>query len=84
MSSARGPAPEYTGAIFTAVCILEVVAPPMSSGVFKPRSSIFLATVTISSREGVMRPDRPMMSAFSASAASRIFSQGVITPKSIT
>merc|ERR1719420_1786513 len=58
--------------------------PPMSSGVLMPRSSIRLTTVTISSREGVMSPLRPMMSALCSSAASRIFSQGHITPRSIT
>ncbi len=38
---------------------------------------------TISSSEGVMRPDRPMMSALCSTAASRIFSHGVITPRSM-
>mmetsp|Transcript_15025 Transcript_15025/g.26111 ORF Transcript_15025/g.26111 Transcript_15025/m.26111 type:complete len:233 (+) Transcript_15025:1816-2514(+) len=76
--------PEYTGEILTAVCILLVVAPPMSSGVVMPRSCIFFATVTISSKLGVMSPDSPMTSALCSTAASRILSQGVITPRSIT
>jgi len=42
------------------------------------------ATHTISSREGVMSPDSPMMSALCVFAASRILAHGVITPKSIT
>jgi hypothetical protein len=42
------------------------------------------ARLTISSREGVIRPERPMMSALCSSAAANIFSQGHITPTSIT
>lgn len=76
--------PLYTGCSLTAVCILLVVAPPMSSGSFMPRSSILRATVTISSSEGVMSPLRPMRSALCSSAASKIFSQGVMTPMSMT
>ena len=62
----------------------EVVAPPMSSGILKPCLSISLATWIISSSDGVISPDKPMMSAFSAMAVCRIFSHGVITPRSIT
>ena len=41
---------------------LEVVAPPMISGMCNPALAISLATCTISSSEGVMRPDRPITS----------------------
>ncbi len=61
-----------------------VVAPPMSSGSLKPWRSISRATCTISSRDGVMRPLRPIMSTFSALARSRIFSQETMTPMSMT
>lgn len=46
------PARPTCGAIFTAVCIFEVVAPPMSSGTLKPCSSIFLATARKWARVG--------------------------------
>lgn len=42
---------------------LEVVAPPMSRGIFIPILSISLATKIISSSEGVISPERPTMSA---------------------
>ena len=45
----------------TAVCTRLVVAPPISSGMSKPCRSISAATWHISSSDGVMRPDRPMM-----------------------
>ena len=48
------------------------------------RRSISAATVAISSRDGVMRPDSPTMSARSASAVSRMRSTGTITPRSMT
>ena len=63
---------------------LLVVAPPISNGTFICRRCISRATTAISSSEGVMRPDRPTMSARSATAASRMRSTGVITPKSTT
>ena len=63
--------PLYSGAIFTAVCCRLVVAPPISSGSVKPRRSISCATNTISSSDGVIRPLRPMMSAFCSIAASQ-------------
>ena len=47
----------------TAVWARDVVAPPMSSGTRKPARSISVATVRISSSDGVMSPDRPMRSA---------------------
>src|SRR3546814_12460836 len=53
--------PWYARSIFTAVCARDVVAPPISSGSSKPLRSISLATVTISSSDGVIRPDRPMI-----------------------
>ena len=46
----------YAGAIRTAVCWRDVVAPPIRSGSSSPRRSISLATCTISSRDGVIRP----------------------------
>ena len=49
-----------------------------------PSRSISAATWHISSSEGVISPDRPMMSAFSRLAVSRIFCAGTITPRSIT
>ncbi len=49
-----------------------------------PSRSISLAKCAISSSEGVMRPDRPTMSAFSFRAASRMRSAGTMTPRSIT
>ena len=72
--------PEYFGAIFTAVCVRDVVAPPISNGCVKPCRSISRATWLISSSEGVIRPDRPMMSTFSSRALSRICWAGTITP----
>ena len=74
----------YAGAIRTAVCWREVVAPPISSGSSSPRRSISFATCTISSSDGVIRPERPTTSAPSATAVSRIVSAGTITPRSIT
>ena len=62
----------------------DVVAPPISKGIFKPCLSISLATWIISSKDGVIRPDKPMMSAFSSIAVCKIFSHGVMTPRSIT
>ena len=72
------------GAIFTAVCCALVVAPPMSSGISKPSRSISSATWTISSRLGVMRPERPIMSASTSRAFSRILLAGTMTPMSTT
>ena len=56
----------------TAVCTLEVVAPPMSSGTVKPARFISAATVSISPSDGVMRPESPIMFAPSAFAVSNI------------
>ena len=66
----------------SAVWTFDVVAPPISSGIVMPARCISSATVTISSSEGVMRPDRPIMSASFSFAASRIFDQGTMTPRS--
>ena len=52
----------YSGAIRTAVCCFEVVAPPIRSGRSRPRRSISFATSTISSSDGVIRPERPTTS----------------------
>lgn len=46
----------------TEISYLEVVAPPISKGIFIANLSISLATKIISSKEGVMRPDRPIIS----------------------
>ena len=73
---------EYEGAILTAVCISEVVAPPISNGIFSFLRSISEATWVISSSDGVINPLRPMQSTFSAIAVSMIFSAGTITPRS--
>lgn len=73
-----------TGSIFTAVCALDVVAPPIISGLLIPRRSISRATKTISSSDGVINPERPMMSQFCSMAVSIILSQGTITPRSTT
>ena len=58
-SSTWTTGPVYSGAIFTAVCCLLVVAPPISSGMVKPRRFISFATKTISSSDGVISPLRP-------------------------
>jgi hypothetical protein len=68
----------------TAVCTLDVVAPPMRRGTEKPCRCISAATCTISSSDGVMSPDSPMTSAPTSRAAVRIFSVGTITPRSTT
>mmetsp|Transcript_11791 Transcript_11791/g.37411 ORF Transcript_11791/g.37411 Transcript_11791/m.37411 type:complete len:239 (-) Transcript_11791:768-1484(-) len=56
----------------------------MSSGTFRPLRSISFATWIISSSDGVMSPERPNTSAFSRTTASRIASDGCITPRSTT
>ena len=63
---------------------MEVVAPPMRRGIFMPSASIAFAMSTISSRDGVMRPERPQMSALCSLRASMILSLGHMTPMSIT
>ena len=55
----------------SAVWTFDVVAPPISSGMVMPARFISSATVTISSSDGVIRPDRPIMSASFSFAASR-------------
>ena len=74
--------PEYTGSIRNAVWVFDVVAPPIISGIDMPAFSISSATVTISSSEGVMRPESPIMSASCSTAACNIVGQGTITPRS--
>ena len=49
-----------------------------------PLLSISFATCIISSSDGVMSPDRPMISAFTSIAVFKIFSHGVMTPRSMT
>jgi hypothetical protein len=41
---------------------LEVVAPPINNGIFIANLSISLATKIISSKDGVMSPDKPIIS----------------------
>lgn len=48
--------------LFISMTDLDVVAPPINSGIFIANLSISLATKIISSREGVMSPDRPIIS----------------------
>ena len=72
------------GESFTAVCTRDVVAPPIKTGVVIPRRFISSATSIISSKEGVIRPLKPMMSAPSRTASSKMRSLGTITPRSIT
>ena len=74
----------YLGAILTAVWVRLVGAPPMSRGRFIFLLFISSATCTISSSEGVIRPDKPMMAALWAIASSSILSAGTITPRSLT
>lgn len=50
---------------FVSMTYLDVVAPPISSGIFIASLSISLATKIISSREGVISPDRPIISIIS-------------------
>ena len=76
--------PSYFRSTFTAVWAREVVAPPMSSGISRPRRCISVAKPTISSRDGVISPESPMTSALCSAAASRIFCAGTITPRSMT
>jgi len=59
-------------------------AAPISSGPVNPWRCISRATCTISSSDGVISPERPIRSARSRRAVSSIFSQGTITPRSIT
>ena len=66
------------------MCAGEVVAPPMRTGMFSSRRSSSLATATISSRDGVMRPERPMMSQRFSRAVSMILLPGTMTPMSMT
>jgi len=54
--------PEYSGAIFTAVCVGLVVAPPTRRGIVKPSRSIMRAISAISARLGVMSPETPTTS----------------------
>ncbi|EWS64149.1 hypothetical protein Y695_02614 [Hydrogenophaga sp. T4] len=66
------------------MCTRLQVAPPISSGICFSRKwasfSISLATYCISSRLGVIRPERPTMSAPSSFALASTSWQGTITP----
>ena len=83
-SSTYNVGDEYSGAMRTAVCWREVVAPPIRRGSSIPRRSISFATPTISSSDGVIRPETPTMSHASSAAVSSRVSAGTITPRSIT
>ena len=83
-SSTWSTGPSYFGAIRSAVCARLVVAPPISSGIVIPDRFISSATVTISSRLGVIRPLKPIIAALFSLAASRIRVHGTITPRSMT
>ena len=61
-----------------------MVAPPIIKGIVKPWRCISRATWLISSSEGVISPETPIRSAFSALARSRMTCAGTITPRSIT
>ena len=74
----------YSGAIFTAVCSVDVVAPPTITGVVMPRWRSSFNTRIISSSEGVISPDKPIATAFSFCAALTMVSQSTITPRSFT
>src|SRR5665811_843144 len=67
-----------------AVCVFEVVAPPINNGTTKFWRSISLAKNTISSNDGVINPLSPIISTFSDFALSIIFSAGTITPRSVS
>ena len=71
------------GWILTAVWTRLVIALPMRSGISRPSRSISDATGTISSREGVIRPERPTMSTSRSRATCKIFVAGTMTPRSI-
>ena len=72
-----------SGKILTAVWAFEVVAPPINKGIFNFNLFNSLAKKTISSNEGVINPERPIISTFSSIAVLIIFSGGTITPKSM-
>ena len=74
--------PEYSGDILTAVCVFDVVAPPIKTGILRFNFSNSFAKKTISSRDGVISPLKPIISTFSFIAVSIIFSGGTITPRS--
>ena len=76
--------PPYSGAILTAVCISDVVAPPTKIGIVRWWLCISSATRHISSRLGVMSPERHTISALFLTASSTIRSGGTITPRSMT
>ena len=59
------------------------MAPPINKGILNLVLSISLAIVTISSRLGVIKPERPITSASQSFALDSILSTGTITPRSI-
>jgi hypothetical protein len=72
------------GAIRSAVCFFEVVAPPISSGTVSPCRVISVATSTIRSSEGVIRPDSPIDVDLLGASPVEMSSVGTITPRSTT
>lgn len=52
----------YAIHVVVTVLYFDVVAPPMSKGIFSPTLSSSLATKIISSRDGVISPDKPTIS----------------------
>ena len=83
-SSTWTTGPVKAGSMRSAVWTFDVVAPPISSGMVMLARCISAATVTISSRLGVMRPESPIMSASFSFAALMMSCQGTITPMSMT
>ena len=59
------------------------MAPPINKGILNLVRSISLAIVTISSKLGVIKPERPIISALHSFAVESILSAGTITPKSM-
>ena len=74
----------YSGAMRTAVCMRDVVAPPIIKGIVIFLRFISLATWTISSRDGVINPLKPIIDTPFSMATCKILSAGTITPISIT
>ena len=73
----------YSGAIFTAVCIRLVVAPPINKGISIFSLVISFPICTISSSDGVINPLKPIISTLCFFASCKILSAETITPKSI-
>ncbi len=70
--SAHTPSGAQFCSIFTAVCAFEVVAPPINKREARHVLSL-RQTLSISSSDGVISPERPIRSAFTSLAVRRIF-----------